>query len=89
MEQLSTYVAKKRSIAEQYSKALAGVPGIELMKSASWAESTYWMYTVLVDPETFGMDSRQLLKTLESKRIQTRPAVAANPSFSDLCRQQP
>ena len=73
MEQLSAYVAKKRGIAERYQHGLAGVPGIESMKSAPWAESTHWMYTVLIDPDTFGMDSRQLLKVLEAQKIQTRP----------------
>lgn len=73
MEQLDSYVAIKRGIAERYECALRGVPGLEPMKSAPWAESTYWMYTVLVDPPKFGMDSRQLLKKLDAQRIQTRP----------------
>jgi perosamine synthetase len=73
MEQLPEYVAKKRSIAGRYERELAAVPGIELMKHASWAQSTYWLYTVLVNPDEFGMDSRQLLKVLEAQKIQTRP----------------
>jgi len=73
MEQLASYVEKKRAIAGRYQQALAGVPGLTPMKEASWAESTYWMYTVLVDPLAFGISSRQLLKTLESQKIQTRP----------------
>jgi len=73
MEQLASYVEKKRSIAARYQQALASVPGLAPMKEASWAESTYWMYTVLVDPIAFGISSRQLLKTLESQKIQTRP----------------
>ena len=73
MEQLAGYVAKKRKIASRYAQELAGVAGIELTKSASRAESTYWMYTVLINPEGFGMSSRQLLKVLDSQKIQTRP----------------
>ncbi|HXS75621.1 MAG TPA: LegC family aminotransferase [Terracidiphilus sp.] len=73
MEQLQGYVAKKRRIASRYAQELAGVAGIELMKTASWAESTYWMYTVLINPEGFGMSSRQLLTFLGAKKIQTRP----------------
>ena len=73
MEQLASYVAKKRSIAARYHQGLAGIPGLTPMKNASWAESTYWMYTLLVDPTKFGIGSRQLLKTLESQKIQTRP----------------
>lgn len=73
MEQLASYVAKKRSIAERYQQRLTGIPGLTPMKNASWAESTFWMYTVLVDPAKFGIDSRQVLRLLESQNIQTRP----------------
>jgi perosamine synthetase len=73
MEQLASYVAKKRSIAARYQQGLAGIPGLIPMKNASWAESTFWMYTVLVDPIEFGIDARQLLRILESQKIQARP----------------
>ena len=73
MEQLAGYIAKKRSIAARYQRRLAGIPGLSQMKNASWAESTYWMYTILVDPIEFGIDSRQLLRMLGSKKIQSRP----------------
>jgi perosamine synthetase len=73
MEQLREYVARKRAIAERYKQALAGVPGLDSMRCAPWAQSTYWMYTVLIDRATFGMDSRQLLKRLDVQKIQTRP----------------
>ena len=43
------------------------------MKEASWASSTWWLYTVLVDNAVFGADSRQLMRSLNSKKIQTRP----------------
>ena len=73
MEQLSQYVAKKREIARRYQQGLAGVRGLELMKEAPWADSAYWLYTVLVNPDEFGMNSRQLLKALDAQKIQTRP----------------
>lgn len=73
MEQLEGYVAKKRKIADRYADELSKVAGIELIKTASWAESTYWMYSILINSERFGMNSRQLLKHLDSQKIQTRP----------------
>jgi perosamine synthetase len=73
MEQLERYIAKKRSIAARYEEALAGIAGLEVMKSASWAQSTFWMYTILINSEAFGTDSRQLLKMLDVQKIQTRP----------------
>jgi perosamine synthetase len=73
MEQLPEFVATKRRVASLYSKGLNGVPGITAMGEAPWAESTFWLYTILVDREKFGMDSRMLLRKLERSNIQTRP----------------
>ena len=73
MERLDDYIAAKRRIAARYRTALAGVPGLTPMPEALWASSAYWMYTVLVDRERFGLDSRALLRELERARIQARP----------------
>ncbi len=73
MEQLDAFVAAKREIADRYSLALREVPGIVPMQQASWAKSTYWMYTVLINEEKFGITSRQLLQVLAGQNIQCRP----------------
>lgn len=43
------------------------------MKEASWASSVWWLYTILVDNAAFGTDARQLMRSLSSRNIQTRP----------------
>ena len=73
MERLAAYVATKRKIAAHYVDKLQGLAGITTMKNAPWAESTIWMYTIRVDGEKFGMDSRQLMRALGSRQIQCRP----------------
>src|SRR5271157_3336425 len=73
MEQLVAYVAAKRKIAARYTEKLQNLPGIVPMRNASWAGSTFWMYTILVEEEKFGMDSRQLMRKLDSQQIQCRP----------------
>lgn len=73
MEQLPSYLEAKRRIARRYADGLGDLPGIATMRSAPWAASTFWMYTVVVDDETFGMDSRRLLSCLSESGIQTRP----------------
>jgi perosamine synthetase len=73
LESLEEFVAYKRSIAWRYRNALAGIPGLSEMPEAPWARSTYWLYTLLIDPEVFGMDSRELANHLQSQGIQTRP----------------
>lgn len=73
MEVMDDYIESKRRIAAVYDEALAGVPGISFLREPAGSFSTFWMYTVRIDPERFGMDSRALLKSLEKVEIQTRP----------------
>ncbi|MFZ0305963.1 MAG: LegC family aminotransferase [Terracidiphilus sp.] len=73
MERLDLYVKAKRKIAKRYQESLSSLPGIQMPAEADWAFSTYWMYTVLVDQDKSGIDSRKLLAELAAGRIQTRP----------------
>lgn len=73
MEKLDEYIAAKRRIGGVYGAALRDVRGIKPLGEASWALSTCWLYTVLVDDEEYGMDSRALLAHLGKEGIQTRP----------------
>jgi dTDP-4-amino-4,6-dideoxygalactose transaminase len=72
VEMLPQYIEKKLAIASRYEAGLK-VPGITLMPEAPWAESIFWLYTVLVEEEQFGMSARGILKELEMRGIQTRP----------------
>jgi perosamine synthetase len=73
IEMLNAYIEKKRRIAAHYELRFRGIPGITSMPQAQWAESIFWLYTILVDEERFGMNARGLMKELEIKGIQTRP----------------
>ena len=73
MEMLDEYIAAKRRIAARYQETLKDLPGLTLMGEAEWAESTFWMYTVLIDEPRFGGSSRTLLAKLQDRKIQTRP----------------
>jgi perosamine synthetase len=50
MEKLGDHLARKRAMADAYAKALAGIPGVTLLREESWAWSSYWLNTVLIDP---------------------------------------
>jgi len=73
IERLDYYIETKRAIADRYHKGLKDIPGIVPMPAAPWAESIFWLYTVLVSEEQFGIDARCLIKELEGGSIQTRP----------------
>ena len=70
---LERNVEAKRRIAKTYTDAFADVRGLTPMQEASWARSTFWLYTVRVDQREFGMDSRDLLRRLSDRGIQARP----------------
>jgi len=73
LEKLDEFIEKKRSIASRYEDGFRNIAGVTLMRQAAWAESIFWLYTILIDEAEFGMDSRTLLKKLEERGIQTRP----------------
>ena len=73
MELLGEFVEAKRLIAKRYQESLGSLPGIRLPEEAEWASSTFWMYTILIDETESGLDSRQLLRELGARKIQTRP----------------
>jgi perosamine synthetase len=92
LEQLDVHVEAKRRIARTYAAALEDVPGVDLMREASWARSAFWMYTVLVHPRVCGVTSRRLLNLLADVGIQTRPlwqplhlSVAHRGAFAGDC----
>ena len=73
LEQLDRYVEAKRRIAATYTSALTAVAGIAPMREASWAFSTFWLYTVSIDAARYGADSRAVMRRLADRGIQSRP----------------
>jgi perosamine synthetase len=73
LEQIEGYIAAKRRIATRYREGLHGVQGLTVPYQAAWALSTFWLYTLLVEEQVYGMDSRGLLRALRDRGIQTRP----------------
>jgi len=73
LERIEDYVATKRHIATRYHEGLADVPGLALPIQADWAYNCFWLYTVLVEENEYGIGSRALLRALGERRIQTRP----------------
>jgi len=73
LEQLAGFVRHKRGLAVRYRDAFQAIAGLTPMPESDNVQSTFWLYTVLVDRTTFGMDSRDLLAYFAEQRIQTRP----------------
>ena len=73
LERLDEFIDAKRRIASGYEQELKNIPGIELIREESWSNSIWWLYTVLVDEDIYGIDSRILLKKLAELNIESRP----------------
>ena len=76
LEHIEQHIERKRAIATRYTEALKKVVGLTPMGEAAEAFSTFWMYTILINEEEYGLSSRQLLEKLSARGIQTRPLWA-------------
>ena len=43
------------------------------MSEAPWATSSFWLYTILVDPSVAKVDRQALRRILGARKIETRP----------------
>lgn len=73
VEQLDRLIQRKRAIAARYTRALHGLRGVRVMQQADWAESIFWLFTILIDAGEFGCHSRRLLHRLREAHIEARP----------------
>lgn len=87
MEQLDSFVARKRAIAERYEEGLAGVPGVTSLAANQRAACSWWLNTILIDPERYGCTNMELLQAVADEAIQTRPLwrpVHLNKPYRDV-----
>ncbi len=73
MERIDEIVEQKRRNAALYVKGLQDIPGVTLPPEAVWAKNIYWLYSILIDEEEFGMSSKKLGEQLKERGIETRP----------------
>lgn len=86
LEQIDSFIKAKLAIASRYEEAFKDLPGIQPMHQAAWADSVFWLYTVLVDEKQYGMNSRELMAKLGQAGIQTRPLwqpLHQSPALTD------
>jgi len=73
MEQLPTFLAHKRQLAESYQKAFQGIDGVVFFTEPSFARSNYWLNVLLLD-EAFSGRQDEVLEKTNDCGIMTRPA---------------
>jgi perosamine synthetase len=73
LKKIDLIIKKKREISTLYNKYLETlVPRIILPPKARWAESVFWMYSILV-PTKDGITRNILMSRLKEVGIETRP----------------
>jgi len=72
-ERLDEFVARKRANRTRYDDALRSVPGLRLPDEASDVLSVFWMYLILVTPDS-GTTRDGLRAALAARGIETRTA---------------
>lgn len=73
MENINSILDKKIQIARIYSSYLQNIPGIILPPQKEWAKNVYWMYSILIEEQKYGINRDTLIKNLEKEDIETRP----------------
>ena len=69
---LEERIGQRNLLAERYRKVLDELPGITFPAVAEEDRSTYKDFTILIDPEEFGMDAAAVAAALAAEGIQTR-----------------
>ena len=71
LEEIETYVIKKRTIAHMYTKGLSGVSCLELPTEMPWTKNVFWMYAPRIKRGS-QVTKRQLCDLLKKNGIETR-----------------
>jgi perosamine synthetase len=73
LERRVDFVEKRHEIYARYTERLAGIPGVTLQADISGTTRSPWLYSVLVDEESFGISRDHLMTLLAAIGIETRP----------------
>jgi perosamine synthetase len=86
LEKIDETVCRKREVAAAYSERLRGCASLRLPMEREWARSVFWMYGVVVDPQT-GMTAVDFAARLRQRGVDTRPffvGMHEQPVLRDL-----
>ena len=72
LEALPALVRKKRSLAERYAAAFAGMTGMRVFAEPSFASSNYWLNVLMLDESAAGKRD-EILEMTNARGIHTRP----------------
>jgi perosamine synthetase len=72
LEQLPSFIKKKRNLAQRYQEAFQNVSGVRFFTEPDFACSNYWLNVLILDEE-FASNRDNLLESTNNTGIMTRP----------------
>ncbi len=72
LEKIDSFIERKRKIAKIYGSFLKNVQGVVLHPEMPWAKNVYWLYSILVDDKSYGIDRDELIGKLAKNGVETR-----------------
>jgi perosamine synthetase len=88
LEQITTFVERKKRRYFEYKNAIADIPGLSLLGTPDYCDSNYWFYSLLIDEEKYGMNRDQLMAKFGEAKIQTRPIWKLNNQQKPYLKNQ-
>lgn len=73
LELLDKYIKIKRENFKRYQDNLEGYKGLSFIKEPDYSASNHWFYSLIVDKDTYGLSSFDLMEKLEEEHIVSRP----------------
>jgi len=80
MKKLDHLIAQKRRVAQAYAQGFEKVKGIVLPPEETWAKNVFWLYSILIRPET-GKKRDDLIDYLHRSQVESRPLFYPIPDM--------
>ncbi|MBL7714980.1 MAG: LegC family aminotransferase [Bdellovibrionales bacterium] len=72
LEQISTFVEKKRRLADEYRSLLKGISGFKLLQEPSYSKSNYWLNALVLDT-SFQKHRDDFIQRAHEMKVGVRP----------------
>lgn len=73
MERVDNFLSRRKEIGKRYISKLSMIKGLTVPASVNWAETVYWIFSLLVDESITGIQRDELAKKLSDLGIENRP----------------
>jgi dTDP-4-amino-4,6-dideoxygalactose transaminase len=88
LDRLDEHLELRHALADRYRAALDGLPGIRVQSVADGDRPTYKDFSIVIDPEVFGLGREDLARALRADGIDTRtyfsPPVHRQKAYRDI-----